>query len=697
MPRPDPSPAPDFGSDFGSDFGWPRRARLLLADLFVFDPRRLGWRLAIRTMIGLLVPMELAHLLAMPALTWVGIGAYLVAIGDSTDDGDRQQTLRLAVGSVLGGLALASGVLAGAALLLAVIFMIFWGMLAGLIGVYGNAFATMGLPIAWAYVELGLPVQDHSLASAARFGALFALGGAITLVCTALFRIAGPYAPLKRQAAACFRAVASYLDKVANGQGDDPRTLVSPETNVRATIAEARRIAGALRRGQHGWSPVAQRLLVLIEIAERLFALAALLREGAGLDPVPSAPLGFFADSARQVADALSAPTKAETLRPLLARLDPMMARGEETADIARQAHGRMAMALAHAIRITLGDEMPEPVPAPPSPSAAGGLSAWLAPLAQCLDPESVVARHALRFGIVAAIAVIIFRFFPSPFGYWIPLTVTVVLKPYAGATLARTVQRIIGTGAGILVSAALMPFLAGPQAELAAVFIFFFCMMLVLPFNYSLAIFFLSAGLIPFEHFLSPGLARNVALLRLAGTAIGAVLAIVGGHLLWPSFERKTLPFLLKSSIASMAVYADRVLAKSDPASFEEAHRLAGRDTTNLQAAIQRSASEIGGNAEMMAASALAASALQRLFISLNAVATAVPETAAPAMEGFRKALVAVLRSLTANGDGFADPGTDLGAGAAASGFLGYELGRMASQVALLRIALGRLSNRRA
>ena len=693
MPRPDPVP----GCDLRSDFGWPRRARLLLADLFVFDPQRLGWRLAIRTMIGLLVPMELAHLLAMPALTWVGIGAYLVAIGDSTDDGDRQQTLRLVMGSVLGGLALASGVLAGAALVLAVILMVFWGMLAGLIGVYGNAFATMGLPIAWAYVELGLPIHDHSLASAARFGALFALGGAITLVCTALFRIAGPYAPLKRQTEACFRAVASYLDKVANGREDDPRALISSETNVRATIAEARRIAGALRRGQHGWSLIAQRLLVLIEIAERLFALAALLREGAGLASIPSPSLAFFADCTREVADALSVPLKAETLRFALARLDRVTARGEEAADIAGQARQRMAVALAHAIRITLGDEMPEPVPAPPSPSAASGLSAWLAPLAQCLDPESVVARHALRFGIVAAVAVIIFRFFPSPFGYWIPLTVTVVLKPYAGATLARTVQRIIGTGAGILVSAALMPFLAGPEAELAAVFIFFFCMMLVLPFNYSLAIFFLSAGLIPFEHFLSPDLARNVALLRLAGTFIGAVLAIVGGHLLWPSFERKTLPVLLKSSIASMAVYADRVLAKSDPASFEEAHRLAGRDTTNLQAAIQRSASEIGGNAEMMAASALAASALQRLFISLNAVATAVPETAAPAMEGFRKALVAVLRSLTANGDGFADPGTDLGAGAAASGFLGYELGRMASQVALLRIALGRLSNRRA
>jgi ABC-type amino acid transport substrate-binding protein len=308
-----------------------------------------------------------------------------------------------------------------------------------------------------------------------------------------------------------------------------------------------------------------------------------------------------------------------------------------------------------------------------------------------CLDSNSVVARHALRFGIVAAIAVVIFWFFPPPFGYWIPLTVTVVLKPYAGATLARTVQRVIGTSGGILVGSALMPFLAGPQAELAAVGILFFWMMVVLPFNYSLAIFFLSAGLIPFEHFLMPGLEKDVALLRLAGTGIGAILAIVGGHLLWPSFERKTLPVLLRASITSMALYVDRVLSKADAASFEAAHRQAGLDTTNLQAAIQRSATEIGGDAEMMAAFILAAASLQRLFITLNAVANVLPAAAGPTMEGFRDRLVSSLRNLAAGGNSAAD----LGAGTAFSGFLGYELGRMASEVALLRIALARLADR--
>ena len=154
MPPADPLATPAFG--------WPTRLRSLLLDLIVFDRQRLGWRLALRTTIALVVPLELARLLAIPLLTWVGIGAFLLAVGDSTDDGDRHQVFRLIVGAGLGSLALASGVLAATTLLTAALGMLFWGGVAGLIGVYGNAFATMGLPIAWAYVELGLPAHDHS-------------------------------------------------------------------------------------------------------------------------------------------------------------------------------------------------------------------------------------------------------------------------------------------------------------------------------------------------------------------------------------------------------------------------------------------------------------------------------------------------------------------------------------------------------
>ena len=146
--------------------GWQMRARLLAADLIAFDARRLGWVLALRAILGLALPLLTGHALDQPHFVWIGFGAYLLTIGDCTDDGDRAQPLRILTGAMLGSLALGTGVLAGGSLVTAVAGMLVWDILAGMMGIYGNAFATISLPIVWAYVELGLPATDHTIATA---------------------------------------------------------------------------------------------------------------------------------------------------------------------------------------------------------------------------------------------------------------------------------------------------------------------------------------------------------------------------------------------------------------------------------------------------------------------------------------------------------------------------------------------------
>jgi uncharacterized membrane protein YccC len=622
---------------------WRERARRLLADLLVFDASRFGWRLAARTMIALVLPMALGRWLGLPALNWVAIGAFLLAIGDSTDDGDRLQLLRLVAGTAIGATALATGVLAGGSLWLAIPGTLVWTFLVGLVGVYGNAVASMGLPIAWAYVELGLPSKDHSIGHAAALGGLFAVGGMMLIGLTWLIRIAGPYGPLRHRTAACFRAVASYLATVEHG--DAGMDVVSPETRVRTEIADARQLAADLRRGQRGWSRVVARQIALIELADRVFSLAAVLRDAG--EPGAAGPardglstLSLCAEAAGQIAGRLSGPFDAHRLRDMSARLAAAQ-------DADKVVEARLVAELLRAVRIALGDAAPETV-ATETGIAAQDNAGVLAPLLGCLDRKSLVARHALRFAVVTSVAVVIFWFFPQPFGYWIPLTVTVVLRPYAGVTLSRTLQRIIGTAAGILVSSALMPFLTTPDAQLTATAVAIFCMMATLPFNYSLAIFMLSAGVIPLEHFMTPELPSDVGLMRLAATGIGATLAILGGHLLWPAFERDTIPALLTASIGSIARYAGLALGTdADLASIEAARREAGRDTTNLQATVQHSISEIGGDAAALHAAMLASLGLQRLMNGLN---TAVVVT--PASDATRARLVAIAGDLSASLD---------------------------------------------
>lgn len=84
-----------------------------------------------------------------------------------------------------------------------------------------------------------------------------------------------------------------------------------------------------------------------------------------------------------------------------------------------------------------------------------------------------------------------------------------------------------------------------------------------------------------------------------------------------------------------------------------------------------------------------LAATALQRLMISLNAVATAASSEQRPAMESFRASFVPALAALAEGGD----LSPDLDKAAVAPGFLGDELGRMVAQARLLRTALARLA----
>jgi uncharacterized membrane protein YccC len=555
-----------------------QRLRLLAADLVVFDRHRLGWRLAARTLIVFLLPLLAAQVFGLPFLVYMALGGFLVSIGDSIDDGDREQFARIALGAVAGGLAVACGVVAGSSLTLALAGALLWGVFTGLLGLYGSAFATMGLPIAWAYVEVGLPADRHDLRLAVLAGALWAAGGGLVALLTHLTPIGGADAALGERCAACYRALAEYFDALRHKDS----AVISPETRLRAAIAEARRLA---ENSHPATSDRRRQQLALIDTADRLFSAAAPLRTR---DVAPRA-LEALADVSREIATAVSGARAAAPIDVLLARMNEVGASVPEVSSELTAA----------------------PAPRP--------WRAAVRPLRDGLTWQSVIARHALRFALVLCVAVGVFWIIPPPFGFWVPLTVTVVLKPYAGATLARAVQRVVGTVGGILLASALLPLLPGMELKIAFVAAAFFCLMLVLPFNYSLAIFFLSLGVVPFEHVLMPSLALDVGAWRLGATMIGAALGLIGGHLLWPNFERRELPAMLKRSLQSAAGYAAAALTKTGLA---EKRRAAGLDTTNFHMSAQRALSELGLSSHERDKIVVASASLQQLLLAANDIA---------------------------------------------------------------------------
>src|SRR5262249_53560791 len=158
------------------------------------------------------------------------------------------------------------GALASDNLPLALLVTLAWCFFAALLGVWSEALAAMGLPVAWAVVEVGLPSRQHDADQALLLGLLWIAGGALVLVLTPLVRLGRTNAALSDQVGACWRCLADYLE--ALHQPAAGAAVVSPETGLRATIAEARRLAASHR----GRRP--DRELALIEIVDRLFITA---------------------------------------------------------------------------------------------------------------------------------------------------------------------------------------------------------------------------------------------------------------------------------------------------------------------------------------------------------------------------------------------------------------------------------------
>ena len=72
------------------------------------------------------------------------------------------------------------------------------------------------------------------------------------------------------------------------------------------------------------------------------------------------------------------------------------------------------------------------------------------------LNLTSPIARHAVRLACAAASGAAIARFADVPAGYWIPLTVLLVMRPETAHTYTRCVGRVAGICFGVVVASAL-------------------------------------------------------------------------------------------------------------------------------------------------------------------------------------------------------------------------------------------------
>lgn len=102
------------------------------------------------------------------------------------------------------------------------------------------------------------------------------------------------------------------------------------------------------------------------------------------------------------------------------------------------------------------------PLASPNAVAPPASRAEWAAQARSVLAPASPEMRYALLLGLATAAAILIERRLALPNGYWVAMTVLLVLRRGGTETITRGAQRIAGTlvgaGAATLIAAALRP-----------------------------------------------------------------------------------------------------------------------------------------------------------------------------------------------------------------------------------------------
>ena len=255
--------------------------------------------------------------------------------------------------------------------------------------------------------------------------------------------------------ARAYRALAADARKLA----EDPTGHVDPEPLLwlreafTLTDAQARRRPLAYR----AWYGLPERISVTV---------TAIAGKSKG-DDVGSRVLAAASDVLAAVADPDR--SQRETAGYAMGRFDVVAgtAEGQDAALVQR-----LSEQLRDAVQLRFGDASPEAADLEQlrRPRVPARVRSIIAAVRGQLTWSSPVSRHAVRLASATTIGVAVARFADVPHGYWIPLTVVMVLRPETAHTYTRCVGRVGGNVIGIVVATALI-LLLHPTGYVAAAF----------------------------------------------------------------------------------------------------------------------------------------------------------------------------------------------------------------------------------
>ncbi|MEI7037330.1 FUSC family protein [Fulvimonas yonginensis] len=541
-------------------------------------PLRVVLRNTLAVVLPLAIGMASGH-------TAIGLGIAVGALDTMFSDQPgpyRQRVWQLLLASLAAGLAALTGFLIGGHLPSILLASAIVGFGGGLLVVFGTDIARVGMTSMILLVVTA--ATPTSLAGAAAGAALIFAGGLLMM----LFSVAAwplqRYRPERHALATVYRGLAALARQRGQDDEDEP-ALSGAMTTLQQTLLGRHHARG---RAMEAFG-------VLLELAERIRLELTALAGGApdaGISP------RFRNRTARvldQIAEALeegSSPRGAERALRALQAAEPQAAQAH--AQHALHVHalaGQLAAAVRNANWAGARGEQRAEAADLRLPASLRQSSARAVLLAN-LTPHSVAFRHAVRSAIALSLALGLSRALHLPHGYWLPMTVAIVLRPDFAATFNFGLLRVVGTVLGLLLTTALLWVIPDQAwAHLALMGVLCLAFRYLATAHYGIAVAALTGTVVVLLSFegVDPGAA---VMDRVVNTALGSGMALLA-YVLWPTWERGRARAALADMLEAYADYL-RALGRPQRRDAHRETRTAARTArTNALASIERMRAE--------------------------------------------------------------------------------------------------------
>ncbi|WP_052323727.1 FUSC family membrane protein [Flavihumibacter sp. ZG627] len=172
------------------------------------------------------------------------------------------------------------------------------------------------------------------------------------------------------------------------------------------------------------------------------------------------------------------------------------------------------------------------------------------------LNADSNIFRHSIRVAISLVAGYFLSLVLPVEHGYWILLTILVILKPAYSLTKQRNLQRLGGTFAGAVIGTVFLLFIKDERALLTILILGMIIAYSMVRLKYMVSVIAMTVYILIAFHFLKPGDFTEVLRDRLIDTIAGSAIAFIATFAVPPRWEHEQIQDLLRETLKAIRNY---------------------------------------------------------------------------------------------------------------------------------------------